>query len=105
MTVTDLDKVDAIGVKDGKLRLMIIDYIDWEFEDMHLDVLQDKINNYLAYLTNKQYLNEYGDDFQQKVIDIHFQHGISENCVIFLNAVSNQLSDTDIVINIHLPGE
>ena len=41
----------------------------------------------------------------RKIIDIKFQHSISENGMKFLNVVSSQLNDTDIFINIHLPGE
>ncbi|MGG2016427.1 DUF6572 domain-containing protein [Bacillus sp. S10(2024)] len=103
MAVTDLEQIDAIGVENKHLRLMIIDYLDWEYEDMHLDVLQEKINNYLVYLEDKQYVKDYGDNFEKKIIDIHFQHGISKNGVEFLNTVSSQLNNTGIFINIHLP--
>ena len=103
MAVTDLEQIDAIGVENKHLRLMIIDYLDWEYEDMHLDVLQEKINNYLVYLEDKQYVKDYGDNFEKKIIDIHFQHGISKNGVKFLNTVSSQLNNTGIFINIHLP--
>lgn len=103
MAVTDLEQIDAIGVENKHLRLMIIDYLDWEYEDMHLDVLQEKINNYLVYLEDRQYVKDYGDNFEKKIIDIHFQHGISKNGMKFLNTVSSQLNNTGIFINIHLP--
>lgn len=105
MAVIDVDQIDAIGVEGKNLKLLIIDYLDWEYEDMHLDVLQEKINNYLIYIEDKQYFKDYGDNFEKKIIDIKFQHSISENGMKFLNVVSSQLNDTDIFINIHLPGE
>ncbi|ATI60469.1 DUF6572 domain-containing protein [Bacillus albus] len=105
MAVIDVDQIDAIGVEGKNLKLLIIDYLDWEYEDMHLDVLQEKINNYLVYIEDKQYFKDYGDNFEKKIIDIKFQHSISENGMKFLNVVSSQLNDTDIFINIHLPGE
>ncbi|MGE6599600.1 MULTISPECIES: DUF6572 domain-containing protein [Bacillus cereus group] len=105
MAVIDLDQIDAIGVEGKNLKLLIIDYLDWEYEDMHLDVLQEKINNYLVYLEDKQYFKDYGDNFEKKIIDIDFQHSVSENGLKFLNVVSSQLNDTDIFINIHLPEE
>ena len=105
MAVIDVDQIDAIGVEGKNLKLLIIDYLDWEYEDMHLDVLQEKINNYLVYIEDKQYFKDYGDNFEKKIIDIKFQHSISENGLKFLNVVSSQLNDTDIFINIHLPGE
>ena len=55
MAVIDVDQIDAIGVEGKNLKLLIIDYLDWEYEDMHLDVLQEKINNYLVYIEDKQY--------------------------------------------------
>ncbi|HFK1455572.1 DUF6572 domain-containing protein [Bacillus albus] len=105
MAVIDVDQIDAIGVEGKNLKLLIIDYLDWEYEDMHLDVLQEKINNYIVYIEDKQYFKDYGDNFEKKIIDIKFQHSISENGMKFLNVVSSQLNDTDIFINIHLPGE
>ncbi|KAB2440982.1 MULTISPECIES: DUF6572 domain-containing protein [Bacillus cereus group] len=105
MAVIDVDQIDAIGVEGKNLKLLIIDYLDWEYEDMHLDVLQEKINNYLVYIEDKQYFKDYGDNFEKKIIDIKFQHSVSENGMKFLNVVSSQLNDTDIFINIHLPGE
>lgn len=105
MALIDVDQIDAIGVEGKNLKLLIIDYLDWEYEDMHLDVLQEKINNYLVYIEDKQYFKDYGDNFEKKIIDIKFQHSISENGMKFLNVVSSQLNDTDIFINIHLPGE
>ncbi len=105
MAVIGVNQIDAIGVEGKNLKLLIIDYLDWEYEDMHLDVLQEKINNYLVYIEDKQYFKDYGDNFEKKIIDIKFQHSISENGMKFLNVVSSQLNDTDIFINIHLPGE
>lgn len=105
MAVIDVDQIEAIGVEGKNLKLLIIDYLDWEYEDMHLDVLQEKINNYLVYIEDKQYFKDYGDNFEKKIIDIKFQHSISENGMKFLNVVSSQLNDTDIFINIHLPRE
>ena len=43
MAVIDVDQIDAIGVEGKNLKLLIIDYLDWEYEDMHLDVLQEKL--------------------------------------------------------------
>ncbi|OFD56208.1 hypothetical protein BWGOE4_32750 [Bacillus mycoides] len=105
MAVIDLDQIDAIGVEGKNLKFLIIDYLDWEYEDMHLDVLQEKINNYLIYIEDKQYFKDYGDNFEKKIISIHFQNSVSENGLKFLDVVSSQLSNTDIFIDIHLPEE
>lgn len=103
MAITETDQIDAIG-KDGDiLKLMIIDFLDWKYEDMHLELLQDKINNYITFIEDKQYVKAYGDKFIKKVIDIHFEHGITANGIEFINAVSAQINKLGIFINIHLP--
>ena len=65
MSIAELNIVDAIGVdkKENALRMMISDHLDWEDKDVHLEILQEKINAYLQYLGNKQYESKYGDDF------------------------------------------
>lgn len=103
MSVVDLDKVDAVGTDkdEDALRLMIADHLDWENEDIHLEILQDKINVYLQYLENKQYVDKYGNDFSKVYIDIYFKEKVTENCLGFLNAVSEQLNPQNIFICTH----
>ena len=103
MAITEVNQIDAIGKENKNLRLVIIDFLNWEYEDMHLEMLQDKINNYLMFIEKKQYMEDYGDDFEKKIIDIRFKHGITANGVKFINAVSSQINKEDIFINIHLP--
>jgi len=103
MAITEVNQIDAIGRDGNILKLLLIDFLDWEYEDMHLELLQDKISNYVAYLAEKQYIDEYGDDFSRKNIDIHFQHGITANGVELIDAISAQVNDSCIFINIHFP--
>lgn len=103
MAITETNQIDAIGKDEDILKLMIIDFLDWEYEDMHLELLQDKINNYITFIEDKQYVKEYGDKFIKKVIDIHFQHGITANGVKFINAVSAEINRLSIFVNIYLP--
>jgi len=103
MSIVDLDKVDAAGKdkKENALRLMITDHLDWEHEDTHLEILQDKINAYLQYIESKQYVEKYSDEFLKFYIDIHFKEKITEKCVDFLRVVSEQLYPENIFINMH----
>ncbi|MFV0393151.1 MAG: DUF6572 domain-containing protein [Coprobacillaceae bacterium] len=103
MAITETEQIDAIGRDGDVLKLMIVDFLDWKYEDMHLELLQDKINNYIAFIENKLYVQEYGDNFVEKRIDIHFQHGITANGIKFINAVSAKVNQISIFINIHLP--
>lgn len=101
MAITELKQIDAIGRDGCNLRLAIVDILDWEYEDMHLEILQDKINNYLTFIETKQYVKEYGDNYEKKIIDIFFQHGITENGIKFINVISIQLKKENIFIGIH----
>lgn len=103
MAITEINQIDAIGKEGNKLRLMIIDFLDWKYEDLHLEMLQDKINNYLTFIESKQYISEYGDCYEEKIIDIYFQEEITENCSKFLNVISSKIKEEKIYICIHLP--
>lgn len=80
---------------------MITDHLDWEHEDIHLEILQDKINTYLQYIEGKQYLKQYGEDFLKFYIDIHFKEKITEKCIDFLRVAEKQLQPESIFIVMH----
>lgn len=103
MSIVDLDKIDAAGKdkNENALKLMIADHLDWEYEDIHLEILQDKINVYLQYIESKQYVEKYGDEFSKFYIDIHFKEKITKKCVDFLRVVAEQLKSECIFINMH----
>lgn len=103
MSVFETDQIDTMGVVNGNLELLIIDTCDWKYEDEHFDLLEDKLNNYLLYLDNKQYVAKYGDNFDKIIISIHLMYDLSENAVKFLNVVSQQLSESGYTLHIHLP--
>ena len=71
MSVFETDQIDTMGVVNGNLELLIIDTCNWEFEEEHFELLEDKLNNYLLYLDSKQYVPKYGDDFDKIIISIH----------------------------------
>ncbi len=55
MTICETGNVDFCWrdkTKTDKLFLAFIDHLDWENEDKHLKLLQDKLNTYLSYLDN-----------------------------------------------------
>ena len=49
-------ELDAIGTVDNHLELLLVDSVDWEeeIEAVHLEILQEKINNYIHFLESKQ---------------------------------------------------
>ena len=96
---------DAIGVVDNHLELLLVDPVCWEeeIEAVHLEILQEKINNYIHFLESKQYVERYGDSFDKKVIHITFQYSPSDNGLAFLVAVQKVLQPTDMSLKIELP--
>ena len=102
MSVFETDQIDTMGVVNGNLELLIIDTCNWEFEEEHFELLEDKLNNYLLYLDTKQYVPKYGDDFDKIIISIHFMYNLVENAVKFLNVVSQQLAESGYTLHIHL---
>ncbi|MGE5494629.1 MAG: DUF6572 domain-containing protein [Burkholderiales bacterium] len=101
MSIIDKDKVDGIAIsKDGKtLVLLITDHLDWSDEYIHLIKLQEKINSYIGFLESDQYKDIYpGNQFFKYLIEIHFKHQISENCIKWIETANKQLSNNDIKI-------
>jgi len=98
-------ELDAIGTVDNHLELLLVDSVSWEeeIEAVHLEILQEKINNYIHFLESKQYVERYGDSFDKKVIHITFQYSPSDNGLAFLAAVQKVLQPTDMSLKVELP--
>ena len=101
----DVTSIDAIGVSDDHLELLLIDENKWieSLEEEHLLKLQEKLNNYIYFLESKQYVERYGDKFDKKVIYITFQYSPSDNGLAFLAAVQKVLQPTDMSLKVELP--
>ena len=101
----DVSEIDAIGTSDTDLELLLIDGNLWlpDTEEEHLLKLQEKLNNYIYFLENKQYVARYGDSFNKKVIHITFQYSPSDNELAFLAAVQKTLQNTDMSLKVELP--
>lgn len=101
MSVIETDKIDGMGKskENAELILLITDHLDWENEQEHLVILQNKINSYLGFIESKQYAEVYPtDNFENCVIEIHFKNGMPENCFKFLDVVANQVEEFNIKI-------
>ena len=98
-------ELDAIGIVDNHLELLLVDPVGWEeeIEAVHLEILQEKMNNYIHFLESKQYVERYGDQFDKKVIHITFQYSSSDNGLAFLAAVQQVLQPTDMILKVELP--
>ena len=103
--VLDVTSIDAMGVSDDHLELLLIDENKWieSLEEEHLLKLQEKLNNYIYFLESKQYVERYGDNFDKKVIHITFQYSPSDNGLAFLAAVQKVLRPTDMSLKVEFP--
>ena len=101
----DVTSIDAMGVADDHLELLLIDENKWieSLEEEHLLKLQEKLNNYIYFLESKQYVERYGDQFDKKIIHITFQYSPSDNGLAFLAAVQKVLQPTDMSLKVELP--
>ena len=97
-------ELDAIGIVDNHLELLLVDPVGWqeEIEAVHIKILQEKMNNYIHFLESKQYVERYGDNFDKKVIHITFQYSPSDDGLAFLVAVQKVLQNTDMSLKVEL---
>lgn len=102
LTPTELD---SIGVVENHLELLLVDPVGWEeeIETVHLEILQEKINNYIHFLESKQYVERYGDKFDKKIIHITFQSSPSDNGLAFLKIVQKALQGTNMSLKVEVP--
>lgn len=101
MAVTDKDIIDSVGIDfDGKtLVLLISDHLDWQDEYEHLMILQEKVNSYISFIEDEQYLDVYADKvFEKFRIEIKFMYQMSENCIKFIDVAQKQLADLRIEV-------
>ena len=98
-------ELDSIGTVENHLELLLVDPLEWqeEIEAVHLEILQEKMNNYIYFLESKQYVARYGDKFDKKVIHITFQYSTSDNGLAFLEVVQKVLQPTDMSLKVELP--
>ncbi|MDO4666522.1 MAG: hypothetical protein Q4A90_01650 [Streptococcus sp.] len=103
--ILDTASIDAIGVVEDRLELLLVDPNLWVTytENNHLLKLQEKINHYIHYLETKQYVERYGDQFKKKVIRITFQYSPSNEGLAFLAQVQKVLEPTDMSLTVVLP--
>lgn len=101
MSITEKDIIDGIAVTEDKkgIIFMISDHLTWEDEYNHLILLQEKINSYLTFWEEKQYIELY-EEGEYACIEIYFKHRVPRTCKQFIKVVNEQISQLNIVIKI-----
>ncbi|MBN8675571.1 MAG: hypothetical protein J0L56_15680 [Chitinophagales bacterium] len=86
MPVDDLTVIDfvAINATTGDAMLVIADQLEWNAQNEHLLILQNKINAYLAGIENGSLYEAYPDAKNRNiVIDIKAKYEPNETGCIF----------------------
>jgi hypothetical protein len=102
MSILDKQKLDFIGTdkKDGHIILSISDHLDWKDESEHLQLLQDKINIYLAAIESGEIYRKYQNVINKKMeIFIYFKYTPSENAKRFILAAKDIVKEAGFDLN------
>jgi hypothetical protein len=87
MSVEQINIVDFIGVdkRTGQAILTISDHLDWDSNDEHLLILQNKINAYLNFIESGELIKNYPDAInRQAVIKVLAKYEPDTNGLKFL---------------------
>lgn len=95
MSVEDKNVIDIITIdKQGVLVLTISDHLEWNDENEHLLLLQEKINSYLDFIENGQLAERYPDKADKKImIQVVFKYYPNKTAEEFLAIVKRFLSE------------
>ncbi len=98
MSVMDEGTIDFVGLekKDKNLILSIFDHLNWgkESDDVHLLILQNKINDYLRFIESGE-INEHFSpkDYDKIIIRIIAKYSFGFDCIEFLNNAKQVIND------------
>jgi uncharacterized protein DUF6572 len=98
MSIEQLDQIDIISVDpSSRLVLTLADHLEWDTEHEHLYLLQEKINQYLTFITSGQILDRY-PDADRKVICISLAslYEPNERVVEFLHRCKDSLNNVGV---------
>ncbi len=100
MSVLDRNKIDIAYTEDNKYILEIVDHLEWNFatRQEHGYILQDKINDYLDYITSGQ--AEETKPGLRTVIRIVATYSYSKYCIEFLERVKKFVKEKDDICDI-----
>jgi hypothetical protein len=94
MSIEQTDTIDLIGIEreSDKVVLTVCDDLNWSDSAHHLQLLQDKINTYVAFIKSGEILETYPKSAgRQVVIEVVTKHELSETCADFMARASQVL--------------
>jgi len=107
MAIDEPDKIDILFKdNEGHAILVIADHLDWkEFDEGdHLELLQEKINTYLAFVDSGQLLQERPEwKGLPVVIQVDAKYEPSPTALEFYRAAGKVVAQADVALVLHLP--
>ena len=92
MSVEDTKVIDFISEKNDSVILTISDHLEWDEDNEHILLLQEKINAYLMAIESGQLNKKYPASIGKKVtISIALKYEPNENGISFLSNVNDTL--------------
>ncbi len=87
MSIEQKDKIDFISTTpDKEVELTISDHLEWDSENNHLLILQDKLNAYLDFIQSGQILEDYPNAYNENIIiSVVMKYAPKEDALTFLN--------------------
>lgn len=95
MSVLDEGIIDFAGLEKN-LILSIFDHLVWEGEsdDVHLLMLQNKINDYLRFIEGGEVNENFKpEDYDKIIIRVIAKYPFSSDCIEFLNMSKQIIND------------
>jgi hypothetical protein len=90
MSVDNPNVIDFVGIDKDNVVLAISDHLEWDDENEHLLILQDKLNTYLEAIENGELLANYPNDKDKKVIiEVIFKYSPNDVAKRFLEMVGS----------------
>jgi hypothetical protein len=93
MSVENKNVIDVISIDlEGNAVLTISDHLDWDAQNEHLLILQDKINSYLESIEGGDFYDKYPNARDRNiVIRVVALHKPNDEGQSFLKSVKNKL--------------
>ena len=103
MALKDSNVLDGVGVNENSegLELHIMDDMNWDNEGEHISLLEEKLKNYLEFITSGQINDAFPnveDQVRQKYIVINFEYPITNLAFEFLEFYKLSVSKHSVIL-------
>ena len=106
MSVENSKVIDFISDKEDKIVLTISDHLEWDNDNEHIYLLQEKINAYLMAIESGQINKSYPLSINKKiVVSVALKYVPNEIGMSFLSKVNEVLLNAGYEFNYHILAE